>query len=552
MTDLSRRPWLHLYQDVPPTIDASSETALEMFRSTLARGGRGAVLARYFNQPVTAGEIDAMSDALAVDLQQRGIEPGDRVAMYLQNIPQVLVTVLAVWKCGAVIVPCNPMLRERELAKILSDSGSRVIICQEDLFAEVARTTLPSTAVQHSITTSPLDFLPAGEPLPPVLAGVTRARQPNVPDLLDIVERNRGMAPARVEISGDDVAFMVYTSGTTGAPKAAMNTHRNVVFATTVYERWIGLTQADVILGLAPLFHVTGLIGHVTLAMLTGSPLLLFYRFEAAQALKLAQTHRATFTVSAVTAFIALLNSGAMKSRDLSSLTKVYTGGAPTPPGVLEEWYGRTGSRIQPMYGLTEATSPTHMTPHGVQPPIDPVTGVMSIGIPVFNTDVRIVTEAGQDAGPREVGELVIAGPQIIPGYWQKPAETAQALSNGELRTGDVGFMDEQGWFYLVGRSKDMINASGYKVWPREVEDVLAEHDAVREAAVIGIPDEKRGETVKAFVSLKPGATATPEELIAHCKERMAAYKYPRTVVLIDELPKTVTGKILRRELRQT
>src|SRR5215510_10408651 len=218
MSDLSRRPWHALYQGVPSTIEPPSENALDMFRATLARGGRDAVLARYFDQPVTAGELDAMSDALAVDLQRRGIEPGDRVAMYLQNIPQVLITVLAVWKCGGVIVPCNPMLRERELAKILSDSGSRVIVCQEDLFAEVARTTLPSTAVQHSITTSPLDFLPEGEPLPPVLAGVTRARQPEVADLSDILRRNSGLAPLRIEMTGDDVAFMVYTSGTTGAP----------------------------------------------------------------------------------------------------------------------------------------------------------------------------------------------------------------------------------------------------------------------------------------------------------------------------------------------
>jgi len=550
MPDLSRRPWLHLYQDVPSTIDASSDTALEMFRSTVARGGRGAVLARYFDQPVTAGEIDAMSDALAVDLQRRGIEPGDRVAMYLQNIPQVLVTVLAVWKCGAVIVPCNPMLRERELAKILSDSGSRVIICQEDLFAEVARTTLPSTAVQHSITTSPLDFLAPGEPLPPVLAGITRARQPNVPDLLDIVERNRGMAPARVEISGDDVAFMVYTSGTTGAPKAAMNTHRNVVFATTVYERWIGLTQADVILGLAPLFHVTGLIGHVTLAMLTGSPLLLFYRFEAAQAIKLAQTYRATFTVSAVTAFIALLNSDAMKTADLSGMTKVYTGGAPTPPGVLAEWHERTGVRIQPMYGLTEATSPTHMTPHGRIPPVDPRTGAMSVGVPVFNTEVRVVTDAGLDAGPREIGELLIKGPQIIPAYWQKPEETAKSLGQGELRTGDVGFFDEHGWFYLVDRAKDMIVASGFKVWPREVEEVLYLHPAVREAAVIGVPDPYRGETIKAVISVKPGMQVTEQEIKSFARERMAAYKYPRFVEIIDELPKTTSGKIMRRLLQ--
>jgi long-chain acyl-CoA synthetase len=552
MSDLSRRPWLELYHGVPSTIETESETALDMFRATLARGGRDAVLARYFDQPVTAGDVDTMSDAFAVDLQRRGIEPGDRVAMYLQNIPQVLVTVLAAWKCGAVIVPCNPMLRERELAKILSDSGSRVIICQEDLFTEVARTTLPSTAVQHSITTSPLDFLPEGAPLPPVLAGVSRARQPDVPDLIDIVRRNRGMAPATVEISGDDVAFMVYTSGTTGAPKAAMNTHRNVVFASTVYERWIGLNAQDVILGLAPLFHVTGLIGHVTLAMLTGSPLLLFYRFEAAQAIKLAQAHKATFTVSAVTAFIALLNSDAMKPGDLTGLTKVYTGGAPTPPGVLNDWHERTGVRIQPMYGLTEATSPTHMTPHGRIPPVDPRTGAMSVGVPVFNTQVRVVTDAGLDAGPREIGELLIKGPQIIPAYWQKPDETAKSLQQGELRTGDVGFFDEQGWFYLVDRAKDMIVASGFKVWPREVEEVLYLHPAVREAAVIGVPDPYRGETIKAVISLRPGMQVTAQEIKAFARERMAAYKYPRFVEIIDELPKTTSGKIMRRLLQST
>jgi long-chain acyl-CoA synthetase len=462
----------------------------------------------------------------------------------------VLVTVLAAWKCGAVVVPCNPMLRERELVKILTDSGSRVLICQDDLYTEVARAALPSTAVQHTITTSALDFLEAGTPLPPVLAGTTRLSHAGADDLSDLVATHAGTQPQPVEITADDVAFMVYTSGTTGEPKAAMNTHGNVVFATSVYERWIEITEADTILGLAPLFHVTGLIGHVALALLTGSPLVLFYRFDAGEACRLAERHRATFTVSAVTAFIALLNGEAMTGRDFSSLTKVYTGGAPTPPGVLADWHARTGTRIQPMYGLTEATSPTHMTPHGMVPPVDPRTGAISIGVPVFNTAVRVITDAGTEAGPGEIGEFLIAGPQIVPGYWQKPAETAKSLANGELRTGDIGFMDEAGWFYLVDRAKDMIVASGFKVWPREVEEVLYLHPAVREAAVVGMPDPYRGETIKAVISLKPGHETTPDAIKAFARERMAAYKYPRFVEIIDDLPKTASGKIMRRLLQ--
>ena len=201
------------------------------------------------------------------------------------------------------------------------------------------------------------------------------------------------------------------------------------------------------------------------------------------------------------------------------------------------------------MYGLTEATSPTHMTPYGAVPPVDPATGVMSIGVPVCNTEVRVVTESGHEAEPGEIGELRIAGPQIIPGYWNRPAETAASIPGAELRTGDIGFMDEEGWFYLVGRAKDMIVVSGFKVWPREVEDVLYLHPAVREAAVVGVPDWYRGETVKAVVSLKPGHTATPDELQAFARCQLAAFKAPRLVEIVDELPKTASGKILRRML---
>ena len=547
-TAVASRPWQDLYRNVPFTIEPSVQTGLDMFRATVRRRYDAALL-YYFDRPISAGECDRMSDALAVAFQRRGVGHGDRVALYLQNLPQVLIAVVAAWKCGAVVVPCNPMLRERELIKVLSDADSRVLICQEDLYATVVRPALPSTPVQHVITTSPLDLLEPSAPRPPVLADATRLRDANVPDFLQLVERHDGESPEAGPLAAADVAFMVYTSGTTGTPKAAMNTHRNVIFATSVYERWIGLTEADVILGLAPLFHVTGLIGHVTLAMLTGSPLVLFYRFDAGEACRLTEVHRATFTVSAVTAFVALLGSDAMGRHDLSSLTKIYTGGAPTPPSVIDEWHARTGARIHPMYGLTEATSPTHMTPFGCRPPIDPRTRVMSMGVPVFNTDVRVILDCGREAGPREVGELIITGPQVVNAYWRKPSETAESLWNGELRTGDVGFVDEDGWFYLVDRAKDMIVASGFKVWPREVEEVLYLHPAVREAAVVGIPDPYRGETIKAVVSLKPGHVATVDDIKAFARERLAAYKYPRVVEIIDDLPKTTSGKIMRRLL---
>lgn len=543
--------WLDLYREVPPTLQPEAKTGLDMFRATLGRRPDEPIV-HYFDQSLTAAAVDKASDALACAFRSWDIRHGDRIAMYLQNIPQVMFAVLAAWKCGAVIVPCNPMLRDRELAKILRASGCRVLICQEDLYHDTAQSALPNTAVEQVVTTSPLEFLDSRADLPRVLSGMTRNRAAGVPDMFELIEQFDGDKPKFKELDPEDVAFMVYTSGTTGEPKGAMNTHGNVVFATSVYEAWMYLDDSDVILGLAPLFHVTGLIGHVTLAFLTGAPLVLFYRFDATESLRLAQHHKATFTVSAVTAFIAILNDDAINHFDLSSLTKVYTGGAPTPPAVLEDWHGRTGTRIHPMYGLTEATSPTHATPFDAVPPIDPHTGAMSIGVPVPNTHVKVITDAGHEAEPGEIGEFFIAGPQIVPGYWQKPEETEKTITEIGLKTGDVGFMDAKGWFYLVDRSKDMIVASGFKVWPREVEEVLYEHPAIREAAVVGVPDLYRGETIKAVVSLKPGYSVTADEIKAFTRENLAAYKYPRFVEIMEELPKTTSGKIMRRLLQPT
>jgi len=304
------------------------------------------------------------------------------------------------------------------------------------------------------------------------------------------------------------------------------------------------------IFGLAPLFHITGLIGHVAVSLLAPAPLVLAYRFHPQVVLDALLEHRPAFTIGAITAFTALLNAPEVTREHFASFTSVYSGGAAISPTAERAFLAATGRQVHNAYGLTETTSPMTVTPFGSPSPVDPTSGALSVGVPAPSTIVRIQGDEGRDLPLGAVGEIVAEGPQVVAGYWGKPEETAASLPGGALRSGDVGFMDAAGWVFIVDRKKDMINASGYKVWPREVEDVLAEHPAVREAAVVGVPDDRRGETVKAFVSLKPGATAAPEELIEHCRQRMAAYKYPRSVVVLAELPKTVTGKILRRELR--
>jgi long-chain acyl-CoA synthetase len=292
------------------------------------------------------------------------------------------------------------------------------------------------------------------------------------------------------------------------------------------------------------------MVGHMALSFLTGAELILSHRFDPGTMLELIERHRATFTVGAITALVALVHHPDFERFDVSSLTKLYSGGAPIAPAVADEIEQRIGAYVHNIYGLTETTSPSHAVPFGTRAPVDPGTGALSIGVPVFDTEARVVADTGEEVAPGQLGELVVSGPQVVPGYWNEPAESAHALRADGLWTGDVGFVDEDGWFYVVDRSKDQINVSGFKVWPREVEDVLYCHPAVREAAVVGMPDTYRGETVKAFVSLKPGAAACEPELIAFCRERLAAYKYPRVVAVLDELPKTATGKILRRELR--
>jgi long-chain acyl-CoA synthetase len=548
MSAYDARPWLARYAPgQPDDIEPEHDSALAMFEATAERLP-DAPAVHYFDRALSYREIADLSSALGAGLAAEGVKPGDRVALYLQNVPQFLIGMLATWKAGAIAVSVNPMLKQREVDTLLNDSGAVALVTHESLWRDVARETVPGTSVQIVVTTSELDFL--GDDVPALLSGSARDRDPDTLDLIELASRHAGERPPAPTLGLGDVAFLTYTSGTTGPPKGAMNTHRNVVFTAQAYRDWIGLDEHDVVLGVAPLFHITGLIGHLAAGVLTGMPIVLSYRFDPEVALDLIERHGVTFTVGSITVFIALMNAPSAADRDSTAFRKLVSGGAPIPPSTVEAFEARFGAYIHNIYGLTETTSPSHCVPIGTRAPVDPTSGALSVGVPIYGTVVRVVDDRGNDVAPGELGEIVTEGPQVVPGYWNKPEETEHAIPAGRLHTGDVGFMDEDGWFYLVDRKKDQINAAGYKVWPREVEDVLYAHPAVREAAVVGVPDAYRGETVKAFVSLRRGATADADELIAFCRERMAAYKYPRQVEFVDKLPKTASGKILRRELR--
>jgi long-chain acyl-CoA synthetase len=517
------RPWLARYAGgLPADIEPDHPSALAMFAATARRVPDGVAI-HYGDEALTFADVDAMSGAFAAAVAARGVERGDRIAIYLQNVPEFVVAVLAAWRLGAIAVPVNPMLKEREVRTLLDDCEPVALVTLPSLLDEVARTAVAGTSVRLVVTDADVR-VPAAE--------------------------HAGAAPPDPGLGPDDVAFLTYTSGTTGPPKGAMNTHGNVAFASQTYRDWVGVGDDDVILAVAPLFHITGLIAHVGLSLLTGAPLVLTYRFDAATALELIERHRVTYTTGAITVFIALMDAQATAGRDTSSLRTIVSGGAPVAPATVDAFERLFGAYIHNIYGLTETTSPSHCVPIGARAPVDPTSGALSVGVPVFDTVVRIVDDEGRDLPAGEVGEIVTSGPQVVPGYWRRPEESEHAIPGGALHTGDVGFMDADGWFYVVDRKKDQINAAGYKVWPREVEDVLYGHPAVREAAVVGVPDAYRGETVKAFVSLREGERVEADELIAFCRERMAAYKYPRVVELVDELPRTASGKVLRRELR--
>jgi long-chain acyl-CoA synthetase len=529
----------------PVEMDIPVASMIDIFEQTVAKTP-DAPAVFYFNQVISFRELDDSASRLATKLMDWGIGHGDRVGIYLQNDPEFLAAQYAIWKRGAIVVPLNPMFKEQELRYYLNDAGIKVIVLLDSLYSNKVKQVISDCNVQHVIVVREFGFFGEKASLPLSDGAVYFS---------DITESVYPEAKAREKVNPDDIAYLVYTSGTTGKPRGAMNSHRNITFNAEVYRIWMDMDASDTILAIAPLFHVTGIVGHTALSALVGAPLVLFHRFDPKTVLEAIRKHHPTMTVGSITAFISLLNHPDSAITDFSSIKKCFSGGAPIPSSVVEQFEEKTGIYIHNIYGLTETNSPTHAVPLGKRAPVDADSGALAIGVPIPNCDAIVIDleDASKEVEIGKIGELAVKGPMLTRGYWNKPEETKRAFQSGYFLTGDVVRQDKGGWFYVVDRKKDMINTSGFKVWPRDVEDVLYQHPAVKEAAVIGVPDEYRGETVKAFISLKEQyiGQVTQEDVIVFCKERMAAYKYPRIVEIIPEVPKTATGKFLRRTLRE-
>jgi long-chain acyl-CoA synthetase len=509
---------------------------------------RAAVI--YFDCSLTYRQLDQMSDTLAAYLLKNGFTRDDRLAICMQNMPQFVIAALATWKAGGVVVSINPMNQAREIGALLDDCQPHTLICLDCLFDDVISRVESVQHLRISVISTSAHYL-LGKPDPRVLpeAALSQRKRACV-DLAGILESTATLS-TRARLSPDDLAFLIYTSGTTGIPKAALISHSNASINARNVAAWHDFQpHAGPVLAMAPLFHVTGLVGHMALSWAMASPLILMFRFEASVVIDTIRAHRPVFTVGAITAYNALIHHLAATADLFDSFHALVSGGAAIPPTVIDDIRARTGRYVHNGYGLTETSAGVICVPFGATAPVDPDSGALSIGVPTFDVHAWVSDDAGEPVPVGQIGEIVISGPTTARGYWNKPEESAASMRSDGFRTGDIGFVDANGWFYIVDRKKDMINTSGNKVWPREVEDVLVAHPAVYEAAVVGLPDTYRIEKVCAVISLHPSADFDLDSLKAWCSERLAVYKRPREFVVMATLPRTATGKVLKRELR--
>jgi len=507
----------------------------------------------YFHREITYTELEEDSNRFAAALDALGVKKGEKVALFLPNIPQFVIAYYGVLKIGAIETAISPLYKEREVEHQLNDSEAETLIVL-DLLYPVAAKILNKTKVRRVIVTRLRDYMPSGTAFLGTLLGKIPSQKVRRGSGLyffkDLIGKYEAK-PFHIDVNPkEDLAALQYTGGTTGISKGAMLTHTNLVSNAIACAEWLrGKTAEETFLTVLPLFHIYGMTTSMNAPIYLAGKMVMLPRFEIKSTLRAIRDNLVTVFCAAPTMYAMLLNSPEIKKYDISSVRFCISGSAPLPPEVQKKWMELTGGVLVEGYGLTESSPVTHCNP--LDETMKTVR-VGSIGLPWPDTDAKIVDmETGQiELGKDQNGELVVRGPQVMKGYWKMPEETAQVLRNGWLYTGDIGKMDEDGYFYITDRKKDLIKYKGYSVYPREIEDVIYEHPAVKICAVVGKPDPIASEIPKAFIVLKEGKTATEQEIKEFVNTKVAPYKAIREVEFRTELPMTLVGKVLRRVLQ--
>lgn len=551
---MKRKSWLNFWpEEVPKTIKYPEVPLYDLLRRTAEKYPNQTAMIFQDNK-ITYRELDVLSNKFAAALHEMGVRKGDKVALFLPNTPQFVISYYGILKAGAIVTAVSPLFKERELEFQLSNSEAETTVVL-DLFYPHVKKVRDKTRLKRIIVTSIGEYLPTlKRVLGTLLKKVPKlkvAPEPGVFFFQDLLARYPPRPP-EVEIAPkEDLAALQYTGGTTGIPKGAMLTHYNLVSNAVACKEWLRAREAEeVVLTVLPLFHIYGMTTSMNAPIYFASPMVLLPRFEPQEVLKIIKKHGVTVFCGVPTMYVVLVTQPDIAKYDLTSIRFCISGAAPLPPEVQRRFMELTGGVLVEGYGLTESSPVTHCNP------LDPTMKTVkigSIGLPWPDTDAKIVdTETGKKKlRPGEVGEVALKGPQVMKGYWKMPEETQAVLKKGWLYTGDIGRMDEDGYFYITDRKKDLLKYKGYSVYPREVEDAIYEHPAVKLCAVVGKPDPVAGEVPKAFVVLKEGTTSTEKEIMDFVKEQIAPYKRVREVEFRKELPVTLVGKVLRRVLRE-
>ena len=549
---MTEKVWLASYpEEVPHSLELP-EMPIHQFLTDAYESIPNKVAIHFMGRELTYKELYESALKFANYLRTLGVEKGDRVAIMLPNCPQAVIAYYGTMYAGGIVVQTNPLYTERELQYQMADSGAKVILVMDILYPRAMKI-INETKIENVIVTGIKDYLPFPKNL---VYPFIQKKQYGFSVKVEHSGTNHLFTEVmkiaksdEIEVDFDfenDLALLQYTGGTTGYPKGVMLTHKNLIANTMMCDAWMYKCKKgeEAILGILPFFHVYGMTTVLILSIMQQGRMILLPKFDAEQALKTIDKQKPTLFPGAPTMYIGLLNHPELTKYDLSSIKACLSGSAPLPLEVQEKFEELTGGRLVEGYGLTETSPVTHANPIWG----NRING--SIGLPWPNTD-SVILRSGEtevlEVG--EIGEIAIKGPQVMKGYWNRPEETAMTFADEWFLTGDLGYMDDKGYFYVVDRKKDMIIAGGFNIYPREVEEVLYEHEAVQECVVAGIPDPYRGETVKAYIVLKEGKSVTEKELNEFCRKNLAAYKVPRYYEFRDELPKTAVGKILRRTL---